>query len=87
MKLTKQQLLQLDELKCLPGFNLLKEIIEDKKQQILRGLTNIRSYETTNSEIKVIHSADNQLNEIRGRLQEMDSIIKLIETAYSKSKE
>jgi hypothetical protein len=88
MKLTKEQWLNLDEIKNLKGYQVLKDYIKGEKENILKILTSIKSYEVISQDgVKVIHSADNQLYEIRGRLSAFDLIINLVESAYKKSKE
>lgn len=88
MKITKDDLLALDELTKMSGYKILKVIIEDKKRLILKQLENIKSYEKIDKEgVKVIYTADNQLNEIRGKLKAYNFITNLIDTSYKKSKE
>jgi hypothetical protein len=88
MKLTKEQWLNLDEIKNLKGYQVLKDYIQGEKENILKTLTSIKSYEVISQDgVKIIHSADNQLYEIRGRLSAFDLIINLVESAYKKSKE
>lgn len=81
MKLLKEELLALDEIKKLEGWKILRRIFDDERRKIINSLTNIQTYELTIKDKKTIHTADNQMNEIRGRLKGMEMVERIIENA------
>jgi hypothetical protein len=87
LNLTKEEYKIIDEIKPTQAWKLMKKVLEQDKDDILRTFASIRSRETIDKEgCKIIESADSQIQRKLGEISKIEKIINLVEDSYKNSK-
>jgi len=87
LKLTNDELEELDGLKGMPGFKVLLKIYADKKEQTLIANSSVKNRVLKSDTIEVHETALEQMRYNNGLLDGVKYVITQIDGAYNKRKD